>query len=169
MKVNVLMAMTADGRIAKNSHEVINWTSKADKQLFKKLTCESGCIVMGNNTYQSIGKPLPNRFNVVLTKQPEKFTSISNQLLFTSDPPEKLLASLKNQFDCVFICGGAQINSLFFEKNLVDELYVTIEPQLFGPGLCLVEQLKTSISLELLNCEKLGDNSVLIHYKVLKP
>ena len=96
MKLILLMAVTADGKIARHETHFPNWTCKADKALFKKLTQQAGVIVMGSKTYATIGKPLPNRLNVVLTRHPEKFQSQSN-LVFTSDTPREIMQQLSSK------------------------------------------------------------------------
>jgi dihydrofolate reductase len=45
MKVILLMAVTADGMIARNSMELIDWTGKADKQYFIHITREAGAMI----------------------------------------------------------------------------------------------------------------------------
>ena len=66
------MALTLDGRIAKDSDHFPDWTEKADKKLFVQTTKRCGVMIMGSKTYDTIGKPLPGRKNIVLTRDEER-------------------------------------------------------------------------------------------------
>ena len=171
MKVTVLMVMTLDGKTAKNSDQPnSSWISKADAKLFRDKTKAAGVIIMGNNTYQTIGRHLPSRLNIVITNEPESQVAIPDQLEFTNDEPGKILRNLKSRnFKEVIICGGAEINSLFLLDDLIDELWLTIEPKLFGRGLGLFNRMDLDQNLELItDPERLGVNSVLLKYRVIK-
>lgn len=170
MKVTLMMVMTADGFIAKNSNQTsTDWTSSADKQIFIKRTKEAGVIIMGLNTYKTINKPLPGRLNVILTKEPELETNILNQLEYTNKPPQKLLESLEQRgYKEVILGGGTTINSLFLQAGLVNEIQITIEPLIFGGGLTLFRDLDLNQKLELLEIKDLGQNVVNLRYKVLQ-
>ena len=69
MEIGIIAAVSSNGIIGykKNNRHVIPWTYPEDMKFFKTMT--KGCaIVMGKNTYKSIGKPLPDRTNIVLSK-----------------------------------------------------------------------------------------------------
>lgn len=171
MKTIVLMVMTLDGIIAKNSEQPnANWITKADAKLFREKIREAGVAVMGNNTHKTLGRNPPARLNIVMTRSPELQTSIPDQLEFTSDEPKKILADLsKRRFREVIICGGAEINSLFLLDDLIDELWVTIEPKLFGRGLGLFTDMNLDQNLELITePERLGKNSILVKYRIIR-
>ncbi len=165
-----MMVMTADGFIAKNTTQSpMDWTSNADKQIFVERTKKAGVIIMGLSTYQTIGHPLPQRLNVVMTREPEKETNIENQLEYTDKQPEELLPYLKSKgFSEVILGGGTTINSLFLQKGLVDEIQITVEPILFGGGLTLFKDLDLNIKMELLEMKDLGQNVINLRYKIIK-
>jgi len=170
MKVTLMMVMTADGFIAKNSNQTsTDWTSSADKQIFIERTKEAGVIIMGLNTYKTINKPLPGRLNIILTKEPELETNIPNQLEYTNKPPQELIESLGQRgYKEVILGGGTTINSLFLQAGLINEIQITIEPLLFGGGLTLFRDLDLNLKLELLEIKDLGQNVVNLRYKVLQ-
>ncbi len=169
MKTILMMAMTIDGKIAKSVNQLANWTSHADKKIFVEETKKAGVIIMGLTTYQTIGRPLPGRLNVVLTREPEKEQSIPNALEFTSQPPKELLAELeKCGFSSVILGGGATINGLFLKENLIDEVWLTIEPRIFGEGLSLFQGADVNLSLSLLEIRKLDENVLQVRYQVKK-
>jgi len=168
MKVTLMMVMTADGFIAKHANQTsTDWTSSADKKIFIERTKQAGVIIMGLTTYKTINKPLPGRLNVILTKEPELETNIPNQLEYTNTQPAELLKQLEARgYQEVILGGGATINSLFLKAGLVNELQITIEPQLFGGGLTMFRDLDLNYKLELLEVKELGQNVVNLRYKV---
>lgn len=170
MKVILMMVMTADGFIAKNSSQPsIEWTSSADKEIFIKRTKEARVIIMGLATYKTIGRPLPGRLNLIMTFRPEIEQGIPDKLEFTNDAPEIILQKLEARgYKEVILGGGTSINSLFLQKNLIDEIQVTIEPILFGGGLNLFKNLDLNLKLELLETKNLGNDVVNLRYKVIK-
>ncbi len=68
MKLALIAAVAENGAIGKDNQ--LLWHLPADLQHFKRLTT-GHTVVMGRKTYESIGKPLPNRTNVVVTRQPD--------------------------------------------------------------------------------------------------
>lgn len=169
MKTILMMAITIDGKIAKSVNQLANWTSQADKKIFVEETKKAGVIIMGLTTYQTIGRPLPDRLNVVLTFEPEKEKEIPGVLEFTNRPPRVLLAELeKRGFSSVILGGGATINGLFLKENLIDEVWLTIEPRIFGEGLSLFQNADVNLSLSLLEIRKLDENVLQVRYRIEK-
>ena len=162
------MVMSADGVIAKNAqHNPLNWNSKEDKQLYRETSRKAGVIIMGQNTFDTIGSPLPGRLNIVLTREPR--TDIPNTLEHKQGEPQDILNDLeKRGYEMVLICGGTFVNSLFLKNNLIDEIQLTIEPKIFGEGLRLFDKTDVDLDLELLETKKLNDNTLNILYKVKK-
>lgn len=130
----LIAAITADGFIAKNSDHLASWTSREDKKFFVEKTKEAGVVIMGLNTYKTIGKPLPDRLNIVYSRTEKDLEGVE----ITEDEPSKLLNNLAGRgFKEVAITGGAQIYTMFMEAGLIDKVYLTVEPILFGYGMKL--------------------------------
>lgn len=166
MKVTLLMAMTLDGKIAKDSDHFPDWTGKADKKFFMERTKEAGCLIMGSKTFDTIGRPLPGRKNVIMTRK-ERDSEWEN-LVFTADSPQEILANLKSEgYEEAILGGGAQINTLWAEGGLIDEVVLTISPLFFGQGMGLFSE-EVELNLELVELTTLDDDLVCVHYKVLK-
>lgn len=164
MNVFIIAALSADGFIARSTNELADWTSKEDKKLFVELTKRAGVMVMGNTTFKTIGRPLPNRKNVVYSRQPITQDGVEA----TSLPPAELVAKLKTDgFSEIAICGGSSIYDMFLRAGVVDELYLTVEPVLFGQGVPLLSD-SLNTQLALLDIKQINDNAVLLHYKVKK-
>lgn len=70
----ILIAAMADNRVIGNKGQ-LPWYLPEDLQNFKRLTT-GGVVIMGRKTYESIGKPLPNRRNIVLSSQELEFPGI---------------------------------------------------------------------------------------------
>lgn len=169
MKLILLMAMTLDGKIAKHANQFADWTSKADKKIFVAETKKAGVIVMGETTYNTIGRPLPGRLNLVLSLEPEKRESIPGSLEFIKATPKEIVALLeKRGFATAILGGGATVNGSFLKENLIDEIWLTIEPKIFGDGLPLFNGADVNINLELISIEKLDANVLQARYKIVK-
>jgi dihydrofolate reductase len=130
---------------------------------------------MGGETYRTARETIraglmPERLRLVLTRTPEAFAndSVPGKLEFTDTPPLQLVAELRQRgLQRCAILGGAQIHSLFLEAGLVDELWLTLEPLLFGNGTPLLAR-RTSSQLTLLSSEKLAPSTLLLKYRVEK-
>ena len=106
MKTFIIAALTADGFIAKSSSHLANWTSKEDKDFFTKLTKKAGVIIMGLNTYKTIGRPLPGRQNIVYAPLTERISGVE----ITQRDPVELLNRFEQQGQKeIEIIGGANI------------------------------------------------------------
>lgn len=170
MHVFLISAISADGYIAEEAKQIsTEWTSKEDKTFFRDKTKQARVMVMGMNTYKTIGRPLPDRLTVVMTRTPQEVPPAQkNQLLFTAQKPEEVLADLeKKGFSEVAICGGAQIYTLFLKAKLINTLYLTVEPIVFGKGVHLFNE-DVSQKLHLEKSTQLSDQTMLLEYKVLK-
>jgi dihydrofolate reductase len=118
MKLFLIVAMSEEGTIGDKGK--IPWHIREDLQRFKRLTMGHP-IIMGRKTYESIGKPLPGRTNIVLTQNPT-FTAPAEVRTFTT-----LDAALEHcraqNVESVFIIGGSKIYQLALP--LADKLFVT--------------------------------------------
>lgn len=169
MKVIMMCAVTLDGKIAKSPGEFIDWTGGEDKKLFADETKKAGVVIMGHNTYKTIGHPLKDRLNVVLTSTVGDKVSEPGVLEFTAAHPKRILEELEERnFKTAFVIGGAVINSLFLKENLVDEVWLSIVPKVFGEGINLTEELGIDVNLKLLSCEQLVDGLIFVKYQILR-
>lgn len=165
MKVFIIAALTADGFIAHTEKDTsTNWTSDEDRKLFVRLTKRAGVFVMGSTTYRTIGRALPGRRNIVYSR-----TKIAQEgIETTSETPAALIQRLEAEgYDELAICGGTTIYDMFLQADVVDELYLTIEPVLFGTGLPLIKTAR-DIPLKLIESTLLNADTLLVHYEVQK-
>ena len=95
----------------------IPWNYKEDLKYFKDTTINK-TVVMGRKTYESIGKPLEKRKNIVISKTLKEITGIK---IF--DSVDSVISKYKDVKEEIFIIGGANIYKQFI--NVVDKLYIT--------------------------------------------
>ena len=161
--------MTLNGAIARNHNELVGWTSKEDKKLFSRESKRAGVVIMGRRTYDTIGKPLKDRFNIVLTSNPQKEEDERGVLEFTNKPLRALLLDLeKRGYHKAAVIGGSNINGQFLKENLIDEIIVSIEPIIFGKGVPLFAPTDCEVKTALIKIEKINDNTITLYYKVIK-
>ena len=115
MRLSIVVAMD-DNRLIGNKNQ-LPWHLPADLAYFKKLTTGKS-ILMGRKTYDSIGRPLPNRRNIVITRNSnisipgcEVVSSIDHALELTKEDPE------------VMVIGGASLCEQLLPK--INRLYIT--------------------------------------------
>ncbi|MFP4349899.1 MAG: dihydrofolate reductase family protein, partial [Desulfococcaceae bacterium] len=157
---------TLDGKIGKTPDHFPDWTGREDKRLFVELTRKAGAMIMGSKTFDTIGFPLPDRKNVIMTRDKSRVSRWDN-LVFTDAQPKTILEDLEKEgLSEVIIAGGALVNSLFAEENLIDEIIVTISPKIFGYGISLFTP-EISMELALTDMKRLGEHLVCLTYKVI--
>lgn len=171
LKKIIIAAITLDGKIAKNSDHNADWTSKEDKKIFRTETKKAGVVIFGSKTYETIGRPLPDRLNIIMTREPKKYIEKQkkNFLEFTSDSPPTILNNLmKRGYNNVVIGGGNGIYSLFLQMKLVDEICLTIAPKIFGQGISLFKDIDIDeTDLKLISVKKINkQGEILVKYKL---
>ncbi len=166
MKTTLIVATTADGFIAASEGQnSLEWTCAEDKAFFVSKTKEIGTIVMGLNTFKTIGKGLKGRRMIVLTLKPSEEMPVDG-VEFVAEEPTALLTRLEGEgVTQLAVCGGAYVYSQFLKLGLIDELFLTVEPILFGGGTPFVKDLG-SVRLERVSATPLGP-ATLMHYRIL--
>jgi dihydrofolate reductase len=164
MNVFLIAAVTIDGFIGRESGHFPHWTSPEDTQFFVQKTKAAGVLVMGATTYQSLldkGRTLPGRRVIVYTNNSSKFDA---SVETTNSSPEDLCKQLEAEgVTDLAICGGSTIYGLFVASGVVSELFITIEPVVFGTGLSLFDrELDTSYDLQEIT--ELNQHTRLMHY-----
>ncbi len=117
MIISAIVAAAQNGVIGKDNE--IPWHLPKDFAYFKKTTLHHH-IIMGRNSYESIGRPLPNRTNIIVTRNP--FYVVSGCIVVHS-LEEALKLAEQNGEEEAFIIGGGDI----FKQSmrLLDKLYLT--------------------------------------------
>ena len=122
MGVSLIVAVAENGVIGKDNNLI--WHLPKDMHFFKETTLGHH-VIMGRKNFESIPhkyRPLPNRTNVVITRQA---TYQAEGCLVVNSVKEALEIAKKNGDTEPFIIGGGQIYKLALEANLVDTIYLT--------------------------------------------
>ncbi len=164
------MAITANGYIARKNDET-PWSKEEWGSFFSKVK-EAKNIVLGRKTFEmmksngnlkEIGDPL-----VIVVSNKMKNNLDNPNYLFVNSPEQAIETLKEKGFNEVFIAGGAALNSSFMQKGLVDEIYLDIEPFVFGDGVKLFSENDFEANLELLSIKNLSKNVLQLHYRVIK-
>ena len=121
--ITIIAAIATNNALGKDNDLI--WHLPADLKRFKKVTTGHH-ILMGRNTFESIGKPLPNRTTVIITRNNNYF---KDGCLIASSIEEAI--DLAKEDTNIFLIGGAQIYKQAMENNLVDKLDITLVHQEF--------------------------------------
>ena len=115
--ITIIAAIANNNALGKDNDLI--WHLPADLKRFKKVT-SGHHILMGRNTFESIGKPLPNRTTVIITRN----SDYKAEGCIVVDSIEKAIDVAKED-EQIFIIGGAQIYKQTIASNLVDQLDIT--------------------------------------------
>ncbi|TCZ74638.1 dihydrofolate reductase [Paenibacillus albiflavus] len=122
MSISYIVAMDRNRVIGKDNR--LPWRLPADLKFFKQTTMGHP-IVMGRKTYESIGKPLPGRLNIIMT-QNRDYQAAGCEIVYSVE--ELLKFSKQGE---VFVTGGSELFRLFMPH--VDRMYITeIEHEFAG-------------------------------------
>jgi dihydrofolate reductase len=172
MKITAIVATSLDGYITKHDSEGATFTSKADQMYFREVLKSFDCSVMGAATFEAskdmiLKSPHLERLRVVWTRNPEKYAAYerAGRLEFSANDLKSILADLeqRGKQHCA-ILGGSSVYSECLRQGLLDELWVTLEPLVFGDGKKLATGI-LDVRLELLSTEHLAKNTLLLKYK----
>lgn len=116
--ISLIAAMTAQKRVIGFKNKM-PWNLPEDLKRFKRLT-SGHMVIMGRKTFESIGRPLPNRENIVISRQ-NGFVVPGARVVGSLDQAFELQESPKDE---VFVIGGAEIYRLALPH--ADRLYLTL-------------------------------------------
>jgi len=118
MKIIAIAAIGKNNELGKDNDLI--WRIPEDLKRFMLVT-NTYPMIMGSRTFESIGRPLPNRPNIVISKHMPKTKGI-----FVVRGVDKAIEMAKSHFrDKCFIIGGGKIYGQYMKKGLVDELLLT--------------------------------------------
>lgn len=178
MKVILIDVSSLDGKLTKwTGNNIYEWSSDEDFKNFQKVKKANNLLVMGSGTFDKVKdvekaglKAEKERLRIVLTQNPTKYKkfSIPGQLEFSNESPKSLIARLEKQgYKQMLLVSGGKVATSFLKANLINELWLTIEPRIFGIGEPLVQEEKFDVSLELLRIKKLNkQGSLFLKYKI---
>ena len=154
--------------IAKSDDDT-NWISKEEWNSYSLAVRTAGNLIVGHRTYN------------ILTKQPEfselkdvklvvvaqeDFQTLAQNHLIAHSPKEAL--KFLSDFEQVVVAGGGALNASFLDENLVDEIFIDIEPIILGQGILLFRDKNFERDLKFVGQKKISNNEIQLHYEVLK-
>ncbi len=139
--VTLYIATSVDGYIA-DAEGKIEWLSEfpsTDDLGFSEFFETVDCLVMGSTTYEQVlgfGEwPYGEKPTYVFTSQER--SPATNEVTFVNDAVAQKTAALKEQFDHIWLVGGASLTESFLNEQQVDTLQLTQLPVLLGEGIPL--------------------------------
>lgn len=167
MKVVLVFVSTLDGKVTKwGDPQVKKWSSQEDKDYFRKIMADSGLVVMGSNSFKAERLfPSEKKIVMVMTHNPELYRQweVKGQIEFTALPPAQIVSRFNAEgYELMHVVGGPKVAVSFLKEELVDELWLTIEPKIFGTGNSLMYDEKLDIELSLISCEKVNSRGTMI-------
>ena len=171
MKVILFAAQSLDGFIAKHDQSGTDFCSEADRRFLRQALAGCDSMIMGRVTFETIRERLlasteTRYLRKILTRSPERFAEWERpeRIEFTAGEPASILEELqqRGRARCALL-GGSRVYDRFLEEDLVDELWLTLEPVIFGQGTPLA-QSALERRFQLMSHEPIGDQALLLRY-----
>jgi dihydrofolate reductase len=129
--ITIIAAIGNNNELGKNNDLI--WYLPADLKRFKQVTT-GHAIIMGRKTFESIGKPLPNRRSIIITRN-KNYEQEGCDIVHSLEDAIRMVGNKQ-----AFIIGGAQIYKESLDKALVDQLDITkvhgdFEADVFFPNI----------------------------------
>lgn len=123
LMINLILAMTEDYTIGNDNS--LPWKIKEEMQYFVQITT-GNAVLMGRKTFESIGKPLSSRLNIILTRDQKwtKKTKLKYPQLEITNDLDKVIQKFINKPEKLFIIGGKEV---FYQTYpYADQLYISV-------------------------------------------
>ncbi len=166
------MAITPNGMIAKLDDDT-NWVTETEWSSFSSMIKKAGNMIIGRRTYEIMLKnddfKKSDFREIKIVVLSEKLIKTHNRKVSVVDSPQKAVQVLKEErFRTGVVCGGGGLNASFMSADLVDELYLDVEPIMFGKGIKLFAESDFETNLDLIGTKRISKNEVQLHYKIKK-
>ena len=161
--------MSLDRLIADKNGQT-GWGSPEDQTHLKKQIKNNDLLIMGRKTYESLGdkiKPSLKKSRIILTKSQELLGMSAGltTIKFTNESPKKVIENLRATDNSkILILGGNQIYRSFLKDDLVDAIYISIEPIRLEIGLKVTPELDRLSNFELKKTETINERGTIIKY-----
>lgn len=132
MQLSLIVAVAENGVIGREGD--LPWRLSDDLRRFKKLTM-GHAILMGRKTWESIGRPLPGRQSLVISRQ-EDYQTEYEKVLVASSVEQALAMAGDCAKDQVFVIGGAQVYAMTLphaDRLLFTRVHAEVEGDVFFP------------------------------------
>jgi dihydrofolate reductase len=167
IKFTAFVAASVDGRISLDPKKSPDWTSREDWKFFHTALSKFEAVVVGRNTFEAARKSLEKRMTYVLSSR-EATRRQEGSVTFVN-PLHVNLKKVFGKYKAVAVLGGGRVYQTMLDKGLMDEIYVTVEPLIFGRGVPMFAGGTKSARLRLISARRLNRaGTLLLHYKVKK-
>jgi dihydrofolate reductase len=168
MKVIINFAPTVNGMLNKGANDDYSWISQESWDDYKRVSQECGCVVMGRGTYELMSpKDFYEGVLYVVMTHDTSLKSDNSHVMFSLQSSKEVLKELeKKGFNKVCLGGGSKLACSFLKEALVDEVYLNIEPRIFGKGLPMVFPDNFTVNLELIEVKTFDKDTVRVRYRV---
>ncbi|HBV01310.1 MAG TPA: hypothetical protein DEF00_02880 [Candidatus Taylorbacteria bacterium] len=159
------VAASIDGRISLSEKTLPRWTSKEDWRFLERSLSRTDAVVVGRNTYRAAAKRLRKRNTFVLSNR-LKAMARRGSITFVN-PANVDLASLLAKYKTVAVLGGGAVYRFMLESGLLDEIFITVEPFIFGRGKEMFVDGTRTTRVSLLSVKRLNRaGTLLLHYQI---
>lgn len=156
---------SVDGRISLLSKKMPDWTSKEDWEFLQDSLARMDAVIVGRNTYEAAAERLRRRNTFVLTSR-VKAVARRGTVTFVN-PANVDLAELLVGYKNVAVLGGGAVYCYMLERGLMDEIFVTVEPFIFGRGKEMFVGGTRTTRLSLLSVKRLNrTGTLLLRYQI---
>jgi dihydrofolate reductase len=118
-KIGLIVAYDQNKLIGNDNS--LPWKIKEEMAIFKKITTDN-IVIMGRNTYESIGKPLDNRLNFIISSK-----KVQHDRAYTFSTAEDCInfCNKINLNKKIIVIGGLSVYKYFLENNLINYMYIS--------------------------------------------
>lgn len=167
-----IVVMSIDGCLTRHEQPGTAFASDADHHYFRTALQGFDCSIAGRKTYEAARESMlkgreGSRLQVVLTHTPERFASdarpdhLEFRSLSVTDTAREL--ERRGRARCALV-GGSGLYREACARELLDELWITVEPVAFGDGLRMFDQ-RVNFTFELMSSELLSSRTLLLKYR----
>jgi len=161
------VAGSVDGRISLEKRARPDWTSKEDWNFLQNSLKRFDAVVVGRNTYLAAKANLKKRNTYVLSRT---LSSLKKEGSVTFVNPQKtdlrkLLAAHRN----IAVLGAGEVYQYMLDRGMLNELFVTVEPLIFGRGNTMFSGGRKNRKLMLRAVRRLNKKgTLLLHYDIAR-
>ena len=167
-----IVVMSLDGCLTRHEEPGTGFASTADHAFFQTALRTFDCSLLGRKTYEAGRESIlrardGSRLQMVLTSTPDRFVTEAraDHLEFRNAATADVVRELagRGRTRCALL-GGARLYEEACARRLLDELWVTIEPAVFGTGIRMFGS-PVDFHFELKDFERLESDTVLLKYR----
>ena len=164
------MTTTINGIIAKHDDSA-DFITPAESVSYVAAVKDAGALIIGRRTYGILSTQpefqefLKAKVKIIAVSH-EDFELKDSTHIVAHSPKEAL--DLVKDFDKVIIAGGGKLDASFLDENLIDEIYLDVEPAIVSEGIPLFSGGSADRGLRFLGSKMFSKNEIQLHYAVVK-